>query len=157
MKKPVPEIGQIIKYDYLWRDESDRERIEGAKERPCAVVLATEQTDTGSVHVYVAPITHSAPKLGQRAIEIPVQATKMTGLDEARSWLVTSEVNRVDWLDAGIVTVKNGQWLYGHLPRGIAKQAVRQVVDHWRSRTLRMVDRTKAISLNHARDDDNGY
>ncbi len=142
MKKPAPQIGQIIRYDYLWRDERDRGRIEGSKERPCAVVVAMQKGENGIQLVYVAPITHSSPQAGQRALEIPAQAKTITGLDEDRSWLVTSEVNRVDWSDPGIVPARPGQWLYGHLPRGIAKRALEDIVALSQQRALRKVDRT---------------
>lgn len=141
MKKPEPHIGQIIKFDYLWRDEQQRGRMEGAKERPCAVILAAEKGEDGSQTVYVAAITHSPPRGDQRTIEIPAQAKTMTGLDYERSWLVTSEVNRVDWSDPGIVPARPDQWLYGHLPRGIAKRAVEDVVAGSRVKLLGRVNR----------------
>ena len=156
MKKPDPQIGQIIRYDYLWRDERDRGRIEGAKERPCAVILATQKGEDGSQQVYVAPITHSPPLTGQRTIELPAQARTITGLDHERSWLVTSEANRVDWSDPGIVPAKPGQWLFGQLPRGIAQRAVQEVVELSRQRALRTVDRTREITPTRQRERDDG-
>ncbi len=142
MTKPEPQVGQIIKYDYLWRDERDRNRIEGAKQRPCAVIVALRRAEDGSQHVFVAPITHSAPRDGEPAIEIPAKFNAMTGLDKERSWLIISELNRVDWSDPGIVPARPGQWFYGTLPRGIAQRASAAIVELHRRRTLRSVDRT---------------
>lgn len=93
MKRPEPEIGQIVRFDYLWRDEARRGRIEGGKDRPCAVILAMTRDSDGATLVYLAPITHSPPQPGHSAVEIPHQARELTGLDDARAWLVTSEVN----------------------------------------------------------------
>ena len=109
MKKPDPEVGQIIRFDYLWRDEAERGRIQGAKERPCAVIIALRREADGSQRVFLAPVTHSPPQKGQSAIEVPARFSAMTGLDESRSWLVVSEVNRVDWRDPGIVPAKSGE------------------------------------------------
>lgn len=142
MRRPDAEIGQIVRFDYLWRDEARRGRIEGSKDRPCAVILAMARDDDGAKLVYLAPITHSPPIPGQSTVEIPHHARELTGLDDARSWLVTSEVNRVNWLDPGIVPARRGQWLVGHLPRGIARRAVDQVLELARKRILGRVDRT---------------
>ena len=141
MKKPDPEVGQIIRFDYLWCDEADRGRIEGAKDRPCAVIVARRREADGSQHVLLAPITHSSPQKGQAAIDIPARFSTMTGLDEARSWLIISEVNRVDWRDPGIVPAKQGQWLVGELPKSVTRQAVDTVLELARNRKLRMTRR----------------
>lgn len=109
MKKPEPQIGQIIRFDYLWRDDQGKGRKQGAKDRPCAVILALQRAENGSQQVYVAPITHSPPRDSQRVIEMPSQFNSLTGLDQERSWLVTSELNRVDWSDPGIVPARPGQ------------------------------------------------
>ena len=141
MNKPAPQIGQIIRFDYLWRDERDRGRTEGAKERPCAVIVALQSAEDGPLRVYVAPITHSAPRDGESVIEIPSQFNTLTGLDHERSWLITSELNLVDWSDPGIVPAGPDRWLYGHLPRGIAQRALQEIVTLSRQRRLRPVDR----------------
>ena len=76
MKKPDPEPGLVIRYDYLWRDEQKRGRIEGAKDRPCAIIIASKTDDQGHFTVILAPITHSAPQQSAAAIEIPPQVKK---------------------------------------------------------------------------------
>ncbi len=142
MKKPAPQIGQIIRFDYLWRDEQERGRIEGAKDRPCAVIVALQRADDGSQRVYVAPITHSQPRDGLRAIEMPAQFNTLAGLDSERSWLITSELNRVVWSDPGIVPARPDRWFYGSLPRGIAQRALKEIVRLSRLGVLKSVDRT---------------
>jgi uncharacterized protein YifN (PemK superfamily) len=141
VKKPDPEIGQIIRFDYLWRDEHERGRMEGAKDRPCAVVVARKQADDGTYLVLLAPITHSPPTDLRGAIEMQTRFNKMTGLDQGRSWLVTSEVNQVSWADPGIVPARQDQWLYGMLPRGIAQKAVRNIIERMNERDLAIVKR----------------
>jgi len=39
---PTPKPGLVIRYSYLWHRESLIGQEEGAKERPCAVVLALQ-------------------------------------------------------------------------------------------------------------------
>ncbi|MGE0665596.1 MAG: hypothetical protein AB7O49_03460 [Sphingomonadales bacterium] len=141
MTKPEPQIGQIIRYDYLWRDEREQGRVEGSKDRPCAVIVALQRHENGLQNVYVAPITHSPPLDGQPAIEIASQFRALTGLDHERSWLILTELNRVDWSDPGIVPVRPDQWFYGSLPRAIAQRALEQIVELHRKRALLTVDR----------------
>jgi hypothetical protein len=62
---PTPQPGLVLRYSYLWADEHDDGRKEGAKHRPCAILLATT-TDEGDLRVIVLPITHApreAPKM----------------------------------------------------------------------------------------------
>jgi hypothetical protein len=87
---PVPEPGLVVSYSYLWHSEYEQE--EGLKDRPCAIILVAEDA-AGETLVTVAPITHSAP--ASDAVEIPLAVKRRLGVDEARSWMVVSEVNRV--------------------------------------------------------------
>ncbi|MEN9856363.1 MAG: hypothetical protein RLZZ157_1489 [Pseudomonadota bacterium] len=141
MKKPAPKVGQIVKFDYLWRDEQMQGRTEGAKERPCAVVVALRLDENGDTSVLLAPITHAQPKPAQINLELPDRTRSLTGLDGARSWLVLSEVNLVKWSDAGLVPARKGQWLYGTLPRGMAMKAIALVKEGLLKRRAQIVDR----------------
>ena len=69
---------------------------EGKKSRPCAIVLVTHDED-GDTLVYVVPITHTRPSDEEGAIELPPDAKRRLGLDRARSWIITSELNRFIW------------------------------------------------------------
>lgn len=68
MRPPRP--GEVIRYTYLWEREARDGRIEGVKNRPCAVVLGVVREDA-ETHVVVAPITHAPPDATDEAIEIP--------------------------------------------------------------------------------------
>lgn len=94
MKKPKPVEGLVIRYDYLWKDEHLRGRTEGRKERPCAIVIAAPDPEGKVDRVIVAPITHTPPRSPDDAIEIPHLVKKHLGLDDDRSWVVITEVNR---------------------------------------------------------------
>lgn len=91
-----PEPGLVISYAYVWEDESRSGAQEGRKARPCAVVLRTKD-ETGDTLVYVLPITHLEPRQATEAVELPALAKRRLGLDEARSWIVATELNRFVW------------------------------------------------------------
>lgn len=141
MKKPEPVEGLVIRYDYLWKDEHQKGRMEGQKERPCAIVIAVPPSEGEVRRIIVVPITHSPPRSAADAIEIPHKIKKHLGLDHERSWVVINEVNRVAWHDPGIVPVSRKSWEYGTLPQGFIKQVQEIVRERARERQLGMVDR----------------
>lgn len=141
MKKPAPSPGLVVRYDYLWRDEQQRGRDEGAKHRPCAVILAYKADEGGRQSVVLCPITHSPSQSANDAIEIPAKVLRHLGLEVDRSWIVTREVNTVDWNDPGIAPVSKGQWAYGFLPAKLAKSLSEKLIEHSRAQRLGVVER----------------
>ncbi len=140
MKKPAPTVGMVIRYDYLWKDEYRRGRLEGGKDRPCAIVIAT--TDGGGHHsIIVAPITHSPPHAASNAVEIPAKVKKHLGLDEEKSWIVTADLNRLSWDDAGITPASRTRWDYGTLPQPLVMRVQEQISAHAKLKTISLVDR----------------
>jgi hypothetical protein len=93
---PKPEAGLVIRYSYLWLREHREGREEGAKDRPCAIILALRDDD-GETQVLVVPVTHSPPEDLTVALELPPSVKKHLGLDAERSWVVLSESNLFDW------------------------------------------------------------
>jgi len=51
MPLPEPESGLVISYAYLWRNEYEAEKVEGLKNRPCAIILVVKN-DEGSKKGY---------------------------------------------------------------------------------------------------------
>jgi hypothetical protein len=92
--KPLP--AQVIRYSYLWHAEDSRGQEEGVKDRPCAIVMMTEN-EAGAPAVTVLPITHTPPSDRADAIEIPYVTKRRLGLDDERSWVVLTEANRFTW------------------------------------------------------------
>jgi hypothetical protein len=82
-----------VTYAYLWLTEHRQGRKEGAKHRPCAIVV-TAIDDEGDTIVTVAPITHAPPGQPDQAVELPLATKQRLGLDAKRSWVVVNEVNR---------------------------------------------------------------
>ena len=58
MPIPIPENGLVISYSYLWQNEYSAGKLEGFKNRPCAIILVVEKSEAEQI-VTVAPIlTH---------------------------------------------------------------------------------------------------
>lgn len=152
MAKPAPVGGLVIRYDYLWASEEAQGREEGSKERPCAVVVAIQPSGAEPLRAIVCAITHSRPPAGDGAVEIPGEVKRYLGLDADQSWVVTSEVNIVDWDDPGIVPVTPGRWAYGLIPRRLAEQIRGSVMGYVERQNLPMVDRPKIEKRRRARE-----
>jgi len=131
---PTPRLGLVIGYSYLWLSEHQRGLIEGTKNRPCAIVQAT-QTVPGKTVVTVAPITHSPPTDEVGAVEIPAATKQRLGLDHERSWVIVSEVNRFVWAGPDLRPVSRdnpGQFEYGMLPPALFTRIKSRLVEYAR-------------------------
>ena len=141
MPLPDPFPGLVLHYSYLWHDQHRQGLEEGTKDRPCVVVLAVARED-GDTVVTVAPISHAPPRTTGEAVEIPAVTKSRLGLDEGRSWVVVSEINRFVWPGVDLRPVPGkGSYDYGVLPPGLFRQ-VREGLANWvRSRKLRTTPR----------------
>jgi len=75
-------------------------------------------------------------------VEIPAATKMRLGLDEGRSWIVVTEINRFRWLGVDLLPVPGrGGYDYGVLPHGLFRQ-VRDGIASWvRLRKLRTTPR----------------
>ena len=96
MSLPTPRPGLVLSYAYLWATEHRTGRVEGIKDRPCAVVAA-RRLIAGRVVVTVLPVTHSPPSDPTLAVEIPAAIKAHLHLDDMRSWIMISETNDFLW------------------------------------------------------------
>ena len=92
MPIPEPEAGLVISYSYLWSNEYKAGKIEGLKNRPCAIILVVKNDDNCKT-VTVAPITHTHPANPAAAIEIPPKVKNYLGLDAEQSWIMLDDFN----------------------------------------------------------------
>lgn len=152
MAKPDPQGGLVIRYDYLWASEEQEGREEGAKIRPCAIVLTLPETQSGSRQVVVCGITHTEPQPPDEGVEIPLKVRRHLGLDDDPCWAVVSEGNLVAWDDPGIVPVAPEQWTYGFVPQILADDMARKLLARYRAGQLPLVNRPKIESRRSARD-----
>ena len=139
-----PRPGLVIRYAYLWRDEAARGQEEG-KHRPCAVVLAARRGPGDLLTAVVAPVTHAPPNNPKHAIEIPAQTKRRLGLDEARSWIKTDELNMFTWPGPDLRPIgrapDQGGFVYGLLPRNMIAGLIRNVRDRVREGRAKPVRR----------------
>jgi mRNA-degrading endonuclease toxin of MazEF toxin-antitoxin module len=143
----TPEPGLVIRYDFLWKDEARTGREEGTKDRPCAVVLATRPKD-GQREVVLCPITHTPPRAGETAVEIPYKVARYLKLDSDRMWIKTHEVNRLQWEEGqipyGVSRARPDAWAFGMLPQALGRRMFEQVRENSRRQALGIVTRSAA-------------
>jgi hypothetical protein len=151
--KPAPQIGLVIRYDYLWIEEEKAGREEGSKERPCAVVVAIPPAGDQQLRAIVCAITHIPPSAPGEKIEIPPAVRSHLGLDAEQSWIAIEEVNIVDWDDPGIVPVAPGRWAYGFLPPAFARRLVGELQRASSKNRLGFVDRPRIEQRRSERDE----
>ncbi|HYD99610.1 MAG TPA: hypothetical protein VEH84_09515 [Alphaproteobacteria bacterium] len=143
MVLPVPTPGLVIGYAYLWYREHREGAEEGRKDRPCAIVVAT-RTEAGTIQVMVAPITHAAPADPDDAVEIPQKVKRHLGLDDAPSWIVTTELNRFEWPCPDLRPVARGKpdtFEFGTLPVELFDRVKRSIQANARKGSLKSTGR----------------
>lgn len=127
MNWPVPQAGMLINYSYLWGREAALGQEEGVKDRPCAVVIAKRDRD-GMLNLRVLPVTHRPPLLSDEAVEIPAPIKARLRLDDARSWIVLSELNEFPWPGPDVRPLgRGGTPIYGFLPNNFFKHVLQQM------------------------------
>jgi hypothetical protein len=129
MATQIPEAGHVIKYSYLWWNEHRKGRVEGLKDRPCSVLL-NQKNEQGKTTLYVLPITHTPPINPEFGIEIPSRTKQRLGLDEQRSWVITTEFNKFTWPGYDIRRLDTGLFSYGVLPEKLIKEIIKSVQFH---------------------------
>jgi hypothetical protein len=131
VKLPEPEPGLVIRYDFLWKREVERGRDYGEKDRPCAIVLASEPRNDGSRQVIVCPITHTPPDDAESAIEIPSRVAAHLKLDNQKSWIRTHELNSFKWeadrIPVGVSTADKDRDVFGFVPPRLYSQMRDQI------------------------------
>jgi hypothetical protein len=141
---PVPEPGLVVRYAYLWHSDYARGREEGDKDRPCAIIL-TAIDEAGETVVTVLPVTHTPPQHADDAVELPLVVKRRLGLDDARSWVVVTEVNRFVWPGPDLRPLappESGRFDYGLLPPGLYRSIRERFLACARAQRLRAVPRS---------------
>jgi len=143
MNLPIPKPGLVIRYSFLWSNEEAKGATEGAKDRPCAIVVAVRRNASGDIDTIVAPITHRPPEDRAASIEIPAGVCKSLGLDSDRHWLRLDELNRFAWpgFDLRSIPAKPGRYDYGMLPAGLFQQLRDGILRRQKARAGRVISR----------------
>jgi hypothetical protein len=140
---PEPGPGLVIRYSYLWRSEEIAGRREGIKDRPCAVLVAVLDK-RGRKRVAVLPVTHTAPARSSDAVEIPSPTKMHLGMDDARSWIVTTEMNIFDWPGPDLRPAKRGEpssIAFGTLPAPLFARVRESFLENQQKQRTAMVRR----------------
>lgn len=122
MPLPNPQVGLIIRYEYLWKSEELQGENRGEKHRPCVSILIVPARIIVPAKAMVCALTHSEPRGDDVGIEVPAEAKAQMGLSDKRQWIIASEANLVDWDDPGIVPLRNGDWTYGVMIRPLLEE-----------------------------------
>jgi hypothetical protein len=142
MKLPAPTPGLVVRYSFLWSHERDSGRDEGAKDRPCAIVVAV-RTQAGATRVILAPITHRPPADPSDSIEIPTSVRRALGLDSTPQFLRLDELNRFIWpgYDLRPIPGHDGDVAYGMLPQALFERLRREILARQTAKRLRIMPR----------------
>ncbi len=141
MSIPSPKPGLVIRYSFLWSSEHEAGAAEGKKDRPCAIVVAVPQGDSGQVRTVVAPITHASPSDPTTSLEVPANVCRSLGLDGARHWIRFDELNRFIWPGYDLRPKPDGTYQYGMLPRGLFEELRNGIVAAQKARRAQIVPR----------------
>ena len=142
---PTPRPGLVIRYSYLWHNESRRGRDEGVKDRPCAVLLAVADV-SGKTRVLTLPITHRPPDIQSHGVEIPAATKRRLGLDDARSWIILSEGNRFTGPGPDLRPPKSADAAsvaYGELPQALFEAVRVKWLALYASQKIKITARTE--------------
>ncbi|PKP94727.1 MAG: hypothetical protein CVT77_01595 [Alphaproteobacteria bacterium HGW-Alphaproteobacteria-16] len=146
MSLPTPVAGLVLRYAFLWREEADRGQEEGSKDRPCAIILVTQDDEDDGPLVTVLPVTHTPPRDERLAVELPHDTKKRLGLDDARSWIVVTDASRFIWPGPDVRFARPGDpasVAYGLLPAGIFNEMRDKFIVAVRDRKAGQVTRTE--------------
>lgn len=141
--EPTP--GLVINFDFLWKEEDQKGKKHGVKDRPCVLVLVTQPKENKSRQVVVCPITHTPPQSEETAVEIPYKVARHLELDHDQMWVKTHQINTMIWdhnhIPFGVSQTKYSTWSYGVIPYALRKQILQQVQENSRTRSVGVVKR----------------
>jgi hypothetical protein len=86
--------GDVIIYPYRWAEELAQGRsIDGAKDRPCCLVVSAVNAQNHTV-IFLAAISSKPPRADQKAIAIPEMERRRAGLEKyPEAWVYVDELN----------------------------------------------------------------
>jgi hypothetical protein len=142
----LPERGAVIRYSYLWADENARGQDEGRKDRPTLVLALSVKDDDGVVQVLVLAVTHTPPVQLSDAERFPQPVKRAIGLDDAPSWIITTEANAFIWPGPDVRPVPGRTpttMVYGRVPNELLTKVARSYLANRARQRGRLVPRTE--------------
>jgi hypothetical protein len=141
-----PERGSVIRYAYLWADENARGREEGEKDRPALVLSLAVKENDGRTEVLVLAVTHTPSADPDDAVPFPQEIKRRIGLDDAPSWIVTTEANAFLWPGPDIRPVPGRApttVVYGRIPDALLRRVARSFLANRNRQRSRRVPRSE--------------
>ncbi|WP_375554679.1 hypothetical protein [Roseovarius mucosus] len=138
-----PNEGSVIHYSFLWSNEHEAGITEGKKDRPSIVILTS---DNGKF--LVAPITHRGA-VEMTGLEIPTKLKRQLGLDEDKSWVVASDLNRFTWPGFDLRKVPGADkdtCIYGSVPPEFLSQIRSLLASLLKKNLVATIDRDEGPS-----------
>lgn len=142
MPLPKPEPGLFLSYGYLWKWQDEMGDDTGEKNRPCVIVLSTENND-GDTVVMVVPVTSRQPRPDRGSVEIPAKVQAHLGLDGEQCWVIIDEVNKFIWPGPDLTQIPGqpGKFHYGFIPPKLYKKIIVGCATIAKAHQLRSVTR----------------
>ncbi len=102
MPLPVPKLGLVVCYGFVWAGSARRTPPDAGKDRPCMIVDLERYDEPAPVgrsvvRVTYLSISHVAPRGVERAVSLPPRVALHLGLTSERSYLYTSYAVEDDW------------------------------------------------------------
>jgi hypothetical protein len=143
MTLPSPRPGLVIRYAFLWSHEQAQGREEAAKDRPCAIVLASRRHADGTLRAVVAPITHRPPDDPSASLSIPSKVAADLGLDAGPHWIRIDELNVFGWpgYDLRPIPGSRGRYDYGMLPKDLFERMKAAILERQQRLAGNVLDR----------------
>ncbi|WP_299758387.1 type II toxin-antitoxin system PemK/MazF family toxin [uncultured Boseongicola sp.] len=114
-----PEVGLVIRYDFLFKEDRDR-GYQSGKDRPNSIVVSARIQGHGDQRNLVVPITHTPPLHASEGIEVPLKIAHHLGLDDRQMWVKVNDMNSFTWekgrIPHGVTAVSHDRQAYGVLP-----------------------------------------
>lgn len=139
--KPID--GTVLRYSFLWSHEHKAGLREGAKDRACVVVMSSSDG-----RILLAPIT-SRPPEKSTSIDLPLEIKRHLGLDERKSWVIASNLNKFTWPGFDIRSVPGkipATYSYGRLPAGFLLQIQTTLAGLAKKRLVATIERDEGPS-----------
>jgi hypothetical protein len=119
---PIPKLGLVVFYGFVWAGAARRAPPDAGKDRPCMIVDLEQYAEPASggrsvIRVTYLPISHVAPRGAESAIGLPPRVALHLGLTSARSYLYTSYAVEDDWpFDVNHLPGSADRFDYGVVP-----------------------------------------
>jgi hypothetical protein len=137
MNSIKPHPGMVVHYEYLWHSEHESGLEDGHKARRCIVI------DDENGIVTVSPITHKQPAKIMDGIEIPENVKTLLNMDQDRSWVICTEVNRFSWVGPDLKNIpRKKSFVHGTIPNSFYQKVLQRISYNSEGGVLKTIART---------------